>query len=94
MEQEQQNEKIDNTTSDKNYQVKKNKLDKLNFEPDKSKPYPVRNFFKELKRVTWPTKKSNYKYFLWVFVFVVFLVLLFALVSWGATELIKLMGAN
>lgn len=92
MEQEQQKEKMDN--NDKNYQVKQNKLNKLNFEPNKSKPYPVRNFFKELKRVTWPTKKSNYKYFLWVFVFVIFLVLLFALISWGATELIKLMGAN
>ena len=60
----------------------------------KDKNQVFTNFFKELKRVTWPTKKSNYKYFLWVFVFVVFLVLLFALVSWGATELIKLMGAN
>lgn len=62
--------------------------------PNKEKPYPIRNFFKELKRVIWPTSKKNYKYFFWIFVFIISLVVFFAFVSWGATELIKLIGAK
>ena len=65
-----------------------------NVGPNKEKAYPVRNFFKELKRVNWPTTKKNYKYFFLIFVFIIFLVAFFALVSWGATELVKLMGAK
>ncbi len=61
---------------------------------NQEKPHPVRNFFKELKRVTWPTEKKNYKYFFWVFVFIIFLIAFFALISWGATELWKAIGAN
>lgn len=62
--------------------------------PNKEKPYPIRNFFKELKRVIWPTSKKNYKYFFWIFMFIISLVVFFALISWGATELVKLIGAN
>ncbi len=62
--------------------------------PNKEKAYPVRNFFKELKRVSWPTTKKHYKYFFWIFVFIIFLVGLFALISWGASELIEAMGAK
>ncbi len=60
----------------------------------KEKAYPIRNFVKEIKRVSWPTSKKNYKYFFWIFVFIIFLIAFFALISWGATELIKAMGAN
>lgn len=62
--------------------------------PNKEKAYPVRNFFKELKRVSWSPKKNNYKYFFWVFVFIIVLIILFAAVSWVASEIIKLIGAN
>lgn len=62
--------------------------------PNKEKPYPIRNFFKELKRVIWPTSKKNYKYFFWIFMFIISLVVFFALISWGATELVKLIGAK
>lgn len=62
--------------------------------PNKEKPYPVRNFFKELKRVIWPTSKKNYKYFFWIFMFIISLVVFFALISWGAAELVKLIGAK
>lgn len=72
---------------------KKTKND-IHKSPNKEKPYAVRNFFKELKRVTWPTSKKNYKYFFLIFVFIIFLIILFALISFGATELIKWMGAN
>ncbi|MBD5423053.1 MAG: preprotein translocase subunit SecE [Mycoplasma sp.] len=62
--------------------------------PDKEKAYPVRNFFKELKRVSWPTSKKNYKYFFLVFVFIIFLVIFFALISWCVSELWKWMGVS
>lgn len=62
--------------------------------PNKEKPYVIRNFFKELKRISWPTGKKKYKYFFFIFVFIIFLIGLFALISWGATELIKLIGAK
>ena len=60
---------------------------------NKEKAYPIRNFFKELKRVSWPTGKKNYKYFFLIFVFIIFLIAFFALISWGAQELIKSIGA-
>lgn len=62
--------------------------------PDLEKPYPVRNFFKEIKRISWPTKAKNHRYLLWMFLFISFLIAFFALVSLGATEIIKIMGAN
>ena len=62
--------------------------------PDLDKPYPVRNFFKEIKRISWPTKAKNHRYLLWMFLFISFLIAFFALVSLGATEIIKIMGAN
>ena len=62
--------------------------------PDLEKPYPVRNFFKEIKRISWPTKAKNHRYLLWRFLFISFLIAFFALVSLGATEIIKIMGAN
>lgn len=82
----QNNETPNSTEKEKNDDVEK--------KPNQSKAYPVRNFFKELKRVSWPTSKKNYKYFFWVFVFIIFLVVFFALISWGANEIIKLIGAN
>ena len=74
--------------------IQKNIDNNEEISPNKEKPYTVRNFFKELKRVSWPVKKENYKYFFWIFVFIIFLILFFALISWGATELIKWIGAN
>lgn len=65
-----------------------------NKHPDVEKPYVTRNFFKELKRVSWPTKKKNHIYFLWTLLFIIVLVALFALVSFGALEIIKLIGAK
>lgn len=62
--------------------------------PNLDKPYPVRNFIKEIKRVSWPTKKKNYVYFLLIFLLIIFLIIFFALVSLGATEIIKNIGAN
>lgn len=62
--------------------------------PDLEKPYAVRNFFKEVKRISWPTKAKNHRYLLWMFLFITFLIAFFALVSLGATEIIKTIGAN
>ncbi len=60
----------------------------------KIKPYVMRNFIKELKRVRWPTDKQHNKNFLYIFIFIILLTGFFALVSLGATELIKLIGAK
>lgn len=74
---------------------KKQNQDKNNIKtPNLEKPYAIRNFVKEIKRVTWPTKKKNYRYFLLIFVFIIFLIGFFALVSLGANEIIKNIGAN
>lgn len=62
--------------------------------PNLEKPYVVRNFVKEIKRISWPTKKKNYRYFMWTFVFIIFLIAFFAVVSLGATEIIKSIGAK
>ena len=62
--------------------------------PDLEKSYAVRNFFKEVKRISWPTKAKNHRYLLWMFLFITFLIAFFALVSLGATEIIKTIGAN
>ncbi|MGL5204954.1 MAG: preprotein translocase subunit SecE [Metamycoplasmataceae bacterium] len=60
----------------------------------KEKPYVIRNFKKELKRVKWPVEKKHNKSFFYIFLFIIFLTGFFALVSLGATELIELMGAK
>lgn len=65
-----------------------------NKKPNLEKPYPVRNFVKEIKRVSWPTKKKNNIYFIYVLLLIVFLVIFFALVSLGATQIIKSIGAK
>lgn len=62
--------------------------------PDLNKPYVLRNFFKEIRRISWPNKAKNYRYLFWMLFFVVFLIAFFALISLGATEIIKLIGAN
>lgn len=72
----------------------KEKQEKKNKAPDLEKPYVIRNFLKEIRRITWPVKKKNYNYFFFTFVFIVFLIAFFALVSSGTTEIIKLIGAN
>lgn len=58
------------------------------------KPYVMRNFNKELKRVKWPTERKHNKNFFYIFIFILFLTGFFALISLGATELIELMGAK
>ncbi|MGL6125049.1 MAG: preprotein translocase subunit SecE [Metamycoplasmataceae bacterium] len=58
------------------------------------KPYVMRNFYKELKRVKWPTEKKHNMSFLYIFIFILFLTGFFALISLGVTELIELMGAK
>ncbi|MGL5617552.1 MAG: preprotein translocase subunit SecE [Metamycoplasmataceae bacterium] len=58
------------------------------------KPYVIRNFKKELKRVKWPLEKKHNKNFFYIFLFIIFLTGFFALISLGATELIELMGAK
>lgn len=77
-----------------NEQINQQIETEVNESPFKEKPYPIRNFFKELKRVIWPTSKKNYKYFFWIFMFIISLVVFFALISWGAAELVKLIGAK
>lgn len=77
-----------------NNQEQNNKNNNFEKTPNKEKGYPVRNFFKELKRVSWPTNKKNYKYFFWIFVFIIFLIAFFALISWGAKEILESIGAN
>lgn len=78
-----ENKQIEEISND----IKENQL-------DQSKPYAIRNFNKEIKRISWPTSKKKYKYFFLIFVFIIFLIAIFALISWGATELVKWMGAN
>ncbi len=63
-------------------------------QPNKNKAYPVRNFFKELKRIIWPTSKKNWKYFFLVFAFIIFLVIIFAVVSWCVNGIWNVIGAN
>lgn len=58
------------------------------------KPYVIRNFKKELKRVKWPVEKNHNKNFLYIFIFIIFLTGFFALISFGATQLIELIGAK
>ncbi len=60
----------------------------------KMKPYVIRNFKKELKRVRWPIDKHHNKNFLYIFIFIILLTGFFALVSLGATQLIELIGAK
>lgn len=59
-----------------------------------NKPYVMRNFKKELKRVKWPTEKTQHKNFIYIFIFILFLTGFFALISFGATQLIELIGAK
>ncbi len=66
----------------------------LNTPAEITKPYVMRNFKKELKRVRWPIQKKHNKNFLYIFVFVLVLTGFFALVSLGATQLIEIMGAK
>jgi preprotein translocase SecE subunit len=54
----------------------------------------MRNFKKELKRVRWPIQKKHNKNFLSIFVFILVLTGFFALISFGATELIEIIGAK
>ncbi len=58
------------------------------------KPHVMKNFEKELKRTKWPTDKKNNKNFFLIFVFILILTGFFALISLGATEIIKLIGAK
>ena len=74
-------------------QKQKSQNQKIN-KPDVSKPYVFRNFFKEMKRVSWPTKKKNWVYFLLTFLFIIVLVIFFALISFGASKIIELIGAK
>lgn len=85
----------ENTTFTTNEQIheQENKKTKI-CAPDKSKAYPIRNFFKELKRITWPTTKKNWLYFFLVFVFIIFLVIVFAVVSWCTNQIWTVIGAN
>ena len=62
--------------------------------PDLEKPYVIRNFFKEIRRVSWPTKGKHFRYLFWMFLFLIFLIAFFALVSLGAIEILKMMGAR
>lgn len=58
------------------------------------KPYVLKNFEKELKRTKWPIQKKHHNSFIYIFVFIIMLTAFFAIVSLGATELIKAIGAN
>jgi len=62
--------------------------------PKQMKPYVMKNFAKELKRVKWPVQKKHNKKFLQIFVFIIILTGLFALISLGATQIIELIGAE
>ncbi|MGL4252351.1 MAG: preprotein translocase subunit SecE [Metamycoplasmataceae bacterium] len=79
---------------------KTSNVDKTNESPNTEnitlpeKPYVIRNFKKELKRVRWPLEKKHNKSFFYIFLFIIFLTGFFALISLGATELIELMGAK
>ncbi len=70
------------------------KKDNVIHEPNKSKAYPIRNFLKEIKRITWPMSKKNWLYFFLVFVFIIFLVIIFAIVSWCTNQIWNMIGAN
>jgi len=49
-----------------------------------------RNVFVELKRVKWPTRKELVSYSVTVLVTVVFLVIFFAVIDLGVSELLRL----
>ncbi len=75
----------------------KNNIDEnhdVNSPKEITKPYVMRNFKKELKRVRWPIQKKHNKNFLSIFVFILVLTGFFALISFGATELIEIIGAK
>lgn len=58
------------------------------------KVYVFRNFIKELKRIRWPIQKKHNKNFAYIFIFVIILTGFFALISFGASEIIDLIGAK
>lgn len=62
--------------------------------PDTNKPYATRNFVKEIKRISWPTKKKHYRYFFITLIFLVCLVAFFALVTFGAKEILDWIGVK
>lgn len=89
-------DKINEVDSNPDFEVENLEKDE-SFErkyPDKERSYVFRNFRKELKRVVWPTEKKNYKFFLWTFLFIIILILIFVAVSFLATELVQLIGAQ
>lgn len=60
----------------------------------KEKAYVSRNFIKEIKRIKWPLDLKKQKIFLWTFILIAVLIGFFALISFGADELIKVIGAK
>ena len=86
--------KEETKNNDKEQILDQEKKESTIHEPDKTKAYPIRNFVKELKRITWPTSKKNWLYFFLVFVFIIFLVIIFAAVSWCKSQIWTMIGAN
>ena len=50
---------------------------------------PFRNMWRELKKVTWPSKKDLINYTLLVLAFIVFMGVVIGLLDLGASELVK-----
>ncbi|MDK2819482.1 MAG: preprotein translocase subunit SecE [Mycoplasmataceae bacterium] len=59
-----------------------------------TKVYVFRNFIKELKRIRWPIEKKHNKNFVYIFIFIIILTGFFALISFGASQIIDLIGAK
>lgn len=60
----------------------------------KEKAYVTRNFVKEIKRIKWPLDSKKQKVFLWTFILIAVLIGFFALISFGADEFVKWIGAK
>ncbi|MGL5358052.1 MAG: preprotein translocase subunit SecE [Metamycoplasmataceae bacterium] len=72
----------------------KDKKVKSSSKEEKQKAYILRNFFKEIKRIRWPFDFKKEKNFLLVFVFIMFLIGFFFLISFISGQFINLIGAQ
>ncbi|MGL5522282.1 MAG: preprotein translocase subunit SecE [Metamycoplasmataceae bacterium] len=72
----------------------KDKKVKSSSKEEKQKAYILRNFFKEIKRIRWPLDFKKEKNFLLVFVFIMFLIGFFFLISFISGQFINLIGAQ